>query len=187
MFGQKKKKSEPQIETNLNRVVTPMLDMTFQILFFLIMNFRLPTPEGQVDLFLPQEESGGQSASTDALDQVDDEYSLRVRVFGQPGDERQGTIAALSWIPKKAESETINPSADAGNEKDEYFQKLDPLMYGLVRHLKQYQPKEGGKQPTIKIEFDKKLRYSELLRIMDVCRKMKFQKIGVMPIPKGKE
>ena len=57
-----------------------MLDMTFQILFFLIMNFRLPTAEGQ----------------------------------------------------------------------------------------KEHQPKEDGKQPTIQIECPKKLKYSELLRVMDI-------------------
>jgi len=35
MFGQEHKTGEKQVDTDLNRVVTPMLDMTFQILFFL--------------------------------------------------------------------------------------------------------------------------------------------------------
>ena len=188
MFGKKKKKAEPQIETNLNRVVTPMLDMTFQILFFLIMNFRLPTPEGQVDLFLPKEEEGAPiSAPEDNLDDKDkDEYRLRVFIFGQQGAS-QGTIAGLTWKPKKTPVEPVN-SVDPNdtNEKDESLKKLDPKLYGLVVKLREFQPKEGGKQPTIKIECDKKLRYSELLRVMDIFRKMKFQNVGVMPIPKDK-
>ncbi len=57
MFGRKPKGTEKQAEVDLNRVVTPMLDMTFQILFFLIMNFHIPTPEGQIDLILPAEDS----------------------------------------------------------------------------------------------------------------------------------
>ena len=63
------------------------------------------------------------------------------------------------------------------------FPKLDPKLYGLVVKLREFQPKEGDKQPTIKIECDKKMKYSELLRVMDIFRKMKFQNVGVMPIP----
>ena len=69
------------------------------------------------------------------------------------------------------------------NEKDDYFRSLNSLMYGLVVKLKQYQPKEGGKQPTIKIECPDKLKYSEVLRLLDVMRKMKFQNVGVVPVP----
>ena len=188
MFGQKNKKRDKEIETDLNRVITPMLDMTFQILFFLIMNFRLPTPEGQIDLLLPKEEEGQPiSAPEDKLDEdKSDEYRLRLFINRDQGDQ-QGVIAGMTWKPKKTPVEPINPidPTDAG-EKDDYFLKLDPMYYGLVVKLREFQPKEGGKQPSIKLECDKKLRYSELLKIMDITRKMKFTNVGVMPIPKDK-
>jgi len=187
MFGKRKKKAEKQVETDLNRVVTPMLDMTFQILFFLIMNFRLPTPEGQIDLFLPKEDEG--SPQTQPIDQLDekkeDEYRLRLIIY-KGADENQGAIAAMTWKPKKTPLEPINPAdPEKSAEGDDYLRRLDPLMYGLVVKLREFQPKDGGKQPTIKIECDRKMRYAELLRVMDVMRKMKFTNVGVMPIPKG--
>jgi biopolymer transport protein ExbD len=36
-----------------NRVVTPMLDVTFQLFFHFVINFRPPVAEGQIDLALP--------------------------------------------------------------------------------------------------------------------------------------
>jgi biopolymer transport protein ExbD len=193
MFGKKHQVANKEAEVDLNRVVTPMLDMTFQILFFLIMNFRLPSPEGQLDLLMPKEDEGAPSIpQEDKLDKPEtDEYLLRVTLFERGGNEgeMQGTMVELSWRKKGEKIEAAEPVAriDPGdrNEKDDYFRNLNSLMYGLVVKLKQYQPKEGGKQPTIKIECPNKLKYSEMLKVMDVMRKMKFQNVGVVPVPKG--
>ncbi len=186
-MSKKKKKADKEVEVDLNRVVTPMLDMTFQILFFLIMNFRLPTPEGQVDLLLPKDDEAG--APINAPDQLDDkksdEYRLRLNIF-KNADDNQGTISAMTWKQKEDAAAAQINDADPSRDKEEYFTKLSPKLYGLAVKLREYQPKEGGKQPTIKIEFDNKLRYSELLKVMDVMRKMKFTNVGVVPIPKGK-
>jgi biopolymer transport protein ExbD len=189
MFGQKKSKGETkQAEVDLNRVVTPMLDMTFQILFFLIMNFHLPSPEGQVDLILPAEDSGAPSqAPTDLLDKTDNEYRLRLICGGQ--GEGQGNIASMTWrlkSDKKADPIAEMKPAE-NNEQQDYFKSLDSKLYGLYLRLREIEPKEGGTQPSIRIECDKRLRYSELLRVMDVARKMKFTNVGVMPIPKDGE
>jgi biopolymer transport protein ExbD len=190
MFG-KKKMEVKEVEVDLNRVVTPMLDMTFQILFFLIMNFHLPSPEGQVDLMLPKTDEAGkpQMAAEDKLDETKtDEYLLRLEVpdRGGDGEERQGLISGMSFRKKGdkiTQAEPIN-RMDASNDKDDYFKALDSVMYGMVVKLREYQPKEGGAQPTIKLECPKKLKYSEMLRVMDVMRKMKFQNVGVIPMPK---
>jgi len=188
MFGKGKRSAPKEVEVDLNRVVTPMLDMTFQILFFLIMNFRLPTPEGQVDLLLPKEDEGQPlQQQEDKLDKdKKDEYRLRLEIYRNAGDDSQGTIRQMTWKLKEEQDAAPINEREPSNDKDEYNQKLSPKLYGLVVKLREYQPKEGGKQPTIKIEFDNKLRYSELLKVMDVLRKMKFTNVGVMPIPKGK-
>ncbi len=186
MFGKKPKGNTKQTEVDLNRVVTPMLDMTFQILFFLIMNFHLPSPEGQVDLILPAEDSGSPTqAPADALDKTDNEYRLRLVCGGQEG-EGQGNIATMTWRPKSDKQSTRIPPVKPAenNEQQDYFRSLDANLYGLFLKLREVEPKEGGPQPTIQIECDKRLRYSELLRVMDVARKMKFTNVGVMPIPK---
>jgi biopolymer transport protein ExbD len=186
MFGVKKKKREKASEVDLNRVVTPMLDMTFQILFFLIMNFRLPTPEGQVDLLLPDPPSGDPKESPVELDKKDDEYSVRLLVSADSG-ESQGLLAGMTWKPKNLQQAEGIAQIDGSGDQDDYARGLDRVLYGFYRKLKEVQPKEGGAQPQIKIEADGRLRYSELLRVMDVARKLKFQNIGVMLSQKTKE
>jgi biopolymer transport protein ExbD len=173
---------------DLNRVMTPMLDMTFQILFFLIMSFRMPSPEGQINVVLPSDDPGPAPVALAAGLEEAEEYVLRLYIADRDGG---GAITDLNWREKgqridDAAAEFI-PRIDPGdrNEKDDYFRSLNTLMYGLVVKLKQYQPKEGGKQPSIKIECPSKLRYSEMLKAMDVMRKLKFQNVGVVPIPKG--
>ena len=68
-------------------------------------------------------------------------------------------------------------------EKDDYLKNLDRLMYGLVVKLNEYKPKEGGKQPTIKVECPAKLKYAEVLKVMDVMRHLKFKNVGLVPVP----
>lgn len=177
MFGKTVRRKPKGVEVDLNRVVTPMLDMTFQILFLLIINFRIPSAEGQIDLFLPKEEEGNPiNAPEDELDKKDtDEYRIRLFVYRGEG-ENQGAIAGITFRPK-ANKDAENVEPDGVNTRD--------LMAALREKLKPIQPKEGAaKQPTLKIESDNKLRYSELLRVMDVLREMKFTNVGVMPIPK---
>jgi len=189
MFGKGKHSAPKEVDVDLNRVVTPMLDMTFQILFFLIMNFRLPTPEGQVDLKLPNEDvaaSNPTQVDTPLDKEKSDEYRLRLLVF-RNADDQQGTIAGMTWRSKDDGPKNPGvaiPQGDPAGEKDQYYEKLSPQMYGLVEKLREFKPKEGGKQPTINIECDSKLRYSELLKVMDILRYMKFNNVGVLPIPK---
>jgi biopolymer transport protein ExbD len=188
MFGKKPKAEQKQLEVDLNRVVVPMLDMTFNILFFLIMNFRLPSPEGQVDLFLPAEDTGAPTTPPVNLDPTEDEYRVRLICSGGQG-EGQGNIASMTWRPKtqpKGEPILKVPPGEM-HEQQDYFRNLDPQRYGLYLKLREIQPQDGGKQPNIRFECDKRLRYSELLRVMDVARKMGFTNIGVLPIPKDKE
>ena len=39
--------------------ITPMLDMSFQLLAFFIMTFKVAPTEGQIMLTLPKEDGGG--------------------------------------------------------------------------------------------------------------------------------
>lgn len=189
MFGQKNKKAEKEAEVDLNKVVTPMLDMTFQILFFLIMNFRLPTPEGQVDLLLPKEDTGEPTmAAEDLLDETKEEFRIRVYIVRGQG-ESFGNISRMAWRqtkPKKQPEEGVAIEEPPNSESDEYYRKLDPVLYGLVVKLREHKPKDDDakKQPTITVECEPKLRYSEVLRIMDILRKLKFKNVGVKPMGK---
>ena len=52
MHGRRKK---PEADSKIVLPITPMLDMTFQLLFFFIINFHPADLEGQMDMALPSE------------------------------------------------------------------------------------------------------------------------------------
>ena len=162
MLG-KKRKGEKLFETDLNRVVTPMLDMTFQILFYFLINFRPASPEGQVDLTLPPEDGGADRVAADSFpDEKADEYIITAQSVG-------GSIEALSFKIKDLPPEYLPP---------------DSMIEALEAKLKAI-PKPVGKSkpPVIKIECAKSLRYSALVSLMNTCREMGFKDVGIMPIP----
>jgi len=167
MLGKKKKKAEKQFETDINRVVTPMLDMTFQLLFYFVINFRPAITEGQVDLNLPPEETGQPSVTTFDSEDKPDQYKITAYSSGGP-------IDLLTFTMKEFPPEALS------NEN---------MLGELKARLKSIpKPAEGSKSkpPNLKIECDKRLKYSELMQLMNICREQGFKDVGIMPISKGK-
>jgi biopolymer transport protein ExbD len=171
MFGRKKRKAEKPLETDINRVVTPMLDMTFQLLFYFVINFKPPIAEGQIDLSLPKEEEGKPlQAPEDKLDQDKaDEY--RITAHAIPG-AKSGEIDYIEFKVKDLKPDTFSGAR--------MYDDLKKAIQAIPK------PAEGSKAkpPVLKIESDNRLKYSELLRLMNLCRENGFKEVGVLPIPK---
>jgi len=159
----RRKKREKQLETNINQVVTPMLDMTFQILFYFVINFKAPISEGQIDLNLPPEETGGTSSSTLDTEDKPDEY--RVTAYSTAG-----TIDLLTFKTKQFEPETLP-------EKN----MLEALQARL-KAIPKPAPDSKSKPPVLKIECAKALKYSELMQLMNICREQGFKDVGIIPL-----
>jgi biopolymer transport protein ExbD len=159
MFGQRKKKRDKPVETDINRVVTPMLDMTFQILFYFVINFKPPIAEGQIDLNLPPLEVGPSDASTIDSDDKADEY--RITVYSQAGGIDFMTFKVKSFEPEEL--------------------PVKSMLESLRAKLKSIPKPTKGKPPVIKIECDKNLKYSELMDLMNICREENFKDVGIMP------
>ena len=71
-----KRKREPGVEVELP--ITPMLDMTFQLLFFFIVTFNPQSLEGQLDFMLPAQgdNKAKDMAMVDPTKQADTEIEL---------------------------------------------------------------------------------------------------------------
>lgn len=163
MFGQRKKKREKQLETDINRVVTPMLDMTFQILFYFVINFKPPIAEGQIDLNLPPEALGAPDTTTIDSDDKADEY--RITVYSQSGGIDFMTFKVKTFEPEELPEKNMLGSLQA-----------------KLKSIPKPAPNKG-KPPVIKIECDKNLKYSELMELMNICREEGFKDVGIMPRP----
>ena len=103
-------RSGKDAEVDLNRVVTPMLDMTFQVLFFLIMNFRLPSPEGEIKLAFPKDDVGPMEVALPAEPDEVDEYVLRLYIAERDGGD---TITEMKWRKKGLRIDDANVEAIA--------------------------------------------------------------------------
>jgi biopolymer transport protein ExbD len=133
--------------------ITPMLDMSFQLLSFFILTFH-PTPaEGQLAVTLPPAAGLVVYPADAAPDPVQDEYRITVtETAGRLSIGLRGPTVVLA---------NLNSLAD-----------LRDALAGL--------PKRAG--VAITVEADADLPYARLIAVLDVCRKAGFESISVAAV-----
>lgn len=149
--------------------ITPMLDMTFQLLFFFIMNFNPADLEGQMDMSLPSEEikAGPKNKQVDpkaAPEKKPVEFpsDLTISVRTQQGAGAEGGISAI-FVRKLS-------------GKDEAVNGLDGLKAYLEKEKETLQIKD-----SVKILGDGRLRIKHLMKVMDVCKQAGYTKTSLIP------
>jgi biopolymer transport protein ExbD len=157
-------KGDPPVEVTLP--ITPMLDMSFQLLAFFVMTFHSANAqEGRLDMYLPK---GGtpQAKKPDQVDltkdsdaDLDQQAEVTVVVTSQRGD-----VDGLS-IREKTKSTPV-PNLTL----------LKPALTTLRGEL-------GEKQTTIKIEADSRLKFERLVKVMDACLGAGFKTVGFAQPP----
>ena len=151
--------------------ITPMLDMTFQLLFFFIVNFKAtPTlQEGQLEMALPSQQAtsnrDNQVQRPDPHDvEVQFPAELTVKVRTQLVEGSAGFISALSV---------------QHNERED---QVDGLLKGLKAFLEaKRETLAEGKRDNIKVQGDGKLKVREMMKVMDVCRQAGFTNVSMVP------
>jgi len=152
--------------------VTPMLDMTFQLLTFFIFTYHpLSVVEGQMDFTLPA--TGDAKARTQ--DQVDPDRpsdtdlspkgALTVTIKAQPGSPPTGEIGHIKvQMPNGGRELSFNQPEELAN----YLK--------TIRDTKDLENKND-----IQIQADSALKYARVIRVIDLCRSAKFEGIGFAP------
>jgi biopolymer transport protein ExbD len=157
-------KGDPPVEVTLP--ITPMLDMSFQLLAFFVMTFQAANAlEGQLDMYLPKA-GNPQSKRPDQVDltkdsdaDLDQQADIAVVVSSQRGD-----VEALS-IREKTKTTPV------------------PDVKSLRGALTTLRAELGGMQTAIKIEADGQLKYARLIDVMDACLGAGFRTVGFSPPP----
>ena len=164
----KKHKGSESVELNL----AAMLDMAFQLLTFFILTFKPSPIEGQINLKLPPPQpvagvkNGKAAGDNDANnDPVKNLNSLIITVFSAP----TGRIATISV----GEANVAGPP-------------------GLESRLKQVLgPESGAAFDQVILQVGSKLKYDELMKVVDVCTKQtlangeKLTKLSFVELPDG--
>lgn len=168
MSRRKKKHSEGGVELNL----AAMLDMAFQLLAFFIMTFKPAPVEGQINLKLPPPapvagakggaQAGDNEQNTDPVAQLS---SLIISAFSTPG----GRIASLAI----GEGNVAGVSA------------LDGRLKAILS------PDNNSPFEQVIIQVDSRLKYEELMKVVDVCTKQtlpngeRLTKLSFVELPAG--
>jgi biopolymer transport protein ExbD len=149
-----RRKPDPPMDSELP--ITPMLDMSFQLLAFFVITFNAPIKEGQLSILLPKEDPSA-NAVADPTVPPDEVLEYKVQVYSDHGD-----IGAISFVEEAKAAESIG-----GVDKvSALYAKLSSLTVPKV-------------QRKIVIESMPDLKYGRLIELMDVCKRAGFDSVGI--------
>jgi biopolymer transport protein ExbD len=166
---------------NLGLIITPMLDMAFQILSFFIMTYHPSALEGHIpgSLVPPSNNATkGKENKADSMetpssvpeDLLNEELNqaIQVKIKAVP---KEGKLTQI--LVKQATETSFQVVADADSSVDQAIALLE-------KHLKA-QP--GADKTNIKIEGDGDLKQMYVMRAYDACKRAGFNKIHFVPPP----
>jgi biopolymer transport protein ExbD len=156
-------RSKAEAPTKIVLPITPMLDMTFQLLFFFIINFKPMPAEGVMETALPSEKVTqnlkDKPAKPDQADIKEPEFisdlTVKVRTQLQGGD-----ISNLAVLNNEGKEEPVG-----GN--------LESLEAFLVKKRETLANKNA-----IKVQGDSALKVRNLIAVSDACRKAGFKDVS---------
>ena len=172
--------------TEVTLPITPMLDMAFQILFFFIATFNpVAASEGQMDLSLPAKSDAAapdpnkispraESHKTEIVIDADVTISLR----GIQVPKFAGEVSSIMITTNRP------PEILKGADKEERKAELRKQL----KQLKASRPKEDDakkRPPNARVEAETNIRWSEVVKIMDICYEEGFQVSFSKPLPIG--
>jgi len=172
--GHHKRKSD-KVDLNL----AAMLDMAFQLLTFFILTFRPAPVEGQLALHLPPPV---------ALTKVTADQAAQAK-----DNEGSGNLTDLETL-------NIFITADDPGDVDLIKVGMNPVVKGrlnkvsinrLDQALKEIFDRQAIPFDRIQLAVDGRLRYEELMKIVDVCTKQKLpngqllQRVSFIEMGKG--
>jgi biopolymer transport protein ExbD len=153
--------------------VTPMLDMAFQLLAFFVMTYHPSDLEGQMELSLPSE------AISQAKDKED------IKQDAQVDKEQDLNLSANLTVIVRTQRDNINNGLISGiSLQDDAGTGAVDTLDKLREELKSRRATVENKE-NIKIQADGKLKWEEVINVMDVCQQAGFKNISFVPPPSG--
>ncbi len=160
-----------------NVPITPMLDMAFQLLAFFVMTYHPSDLEGQMQLALPSNEAKAAhkqedvdpAAKHDKDPVLEIPADLTVVVKTQNDGINNGAISALT-VEDRSGPATIRPATPE-----------QPVTVALTHYLQGI--KDTVDNRSIKLQADSRLKWDNVVQVMDACRKAGFENISFVQPP----
>jgi biopolymer transport protein ExbD len=174
-------------DSKVQMPITPMLDMTFQLLFFFLLNYHPSAPEGEYELALPTEkptisENKENVAPDKDISDADDEEvkeppEVTVTIKAIQGDDPQtaGQISAVSVQLKGGDDTQID--APQGGDTEERTRKW---MDELQRYLKKARETLTNKNDAV-MKGGRGLKWQYMVKVRDACQRGGFTNAHFSP------
>jgi len=161
--------------------ITPMLDMTFQLLFFFLVFFHPAALEGQMDLALPTDkpkvapETKPEPADKNIGEEDEPEEPPEVTVIVKAiqGDDPR-TLGQISDISVQLK-EGVTAIREDGADQER-------LLVLLQEHLKKVRETLGNQRDVL-LRGERKLRWQYVVKVRDACQKAGFSNAHFSPPP----
>lgn len=189
MSGNKHDDQSDDKEVNLGIIITPMLDMAFQLLAFFVMTYHPSALEGHIDgKLLPPEKAAVKStvpapadpSAMSANPEPDIKEYVRVAIKSvnpgqQVGDKVEGQpTQILVQTPIMNAPETVADTDDT----------LESGLKKLHERLKQIKEENKDATVVIKLQPDANLKHAYVVAVWNVCRVSGYENISfVAPSP----
>jgi biopolymer transport protein ExbD len=178
---------------NLGLIITPMLDMSFQILAFFIMTYHPSALEGHIPGSLVPPENfakkGKENAPANPSDpplsvpeedlnpELNEAIQVKIKSVakGQEFGNRLEGYPSQLFI-KQGTDTAHQMIADVDVDFDKAMKILDTKLKDLIN-------KGSTKKTNLKIEADNDLRQQFVMMVYDTCKKAGFDKIHFVPPP----
>ena len=169
MLSHKRKRAQTDfVEPDLP--ITPMLDMSFQLLAFFIMTFKPAPTEGQIMLTLPKQEGGESTAPPDVtITQGKPEHYI-VRVVATSGGSTEKMTLSLEGA-----------AAAVGKDLTGDIKVYQSEIKAIAANLAAQKPPKVGK---LTLEIDNKLTQDYVMQLIDIGIRAGFNDISPVPIGK---
>jgi biopolymer transport protein ExbD len=163
---------KPESGPEPNLPVTPMLDMAFQLLAFFVMTYHPSSFEGQMELSLPSE------AITQAKSQAE------VKEDAKPDKDKDLQLTADVTVIVRTQRDNVNNGliSDLSLQDLSGTHPVGNSLDKLREELKTRNATAENKE-NIKIQADGKLKWEEVVNVMDVCQQAGFKNISFLPPP----
>jgi biopolymer transport protein ExbD len=152
------RKEETPVDVTLP--ITPMLDMSFQLLSFFIITFHPMPTEGQLSVNLPKVDAADKPQEEPVLpEDKKDEYTVTLIASSS------GELASISMKGPTGEMGNIRNTAD---------------LYDQLKKIPK-PPGKGAEGVSITLEASNDLTYARLIEVMDLCKKAGYDSVNLQP------
>jgi biopolymer transport protein ExbD len=157
-MSRRRRQATDHVEPDLP--ITPMLDMSFQLLAFFIMTFKPAPTEGQIAMTLPKEEGGPSINIPSPSDDKPVKYIVKVEVTDT------STIKNMTLT----EADTAKEPTKLGSSIEAYFNELKKLA-----------EQSKGKPLKLTLEIEGKLLHGHVTTLLDHGIRAGF--VDIAPVP----